>query len=78
MSDHIPDPVKMVSARDEEVERALMAAWCAPSKGVTDEDAFLTALAASLIALAANYYWAPRAEGNRQAIMRALTGGQGG
>jgi len=39
---------------------------------------FLTALAASFIALAANYYWAPRAEGNRQAIMRALTGGQGG
>ena len=26
MSDHIPDPGKMVSARDEAVERALMAA----------------------------------------------------
>ena len=49
MSDHIPDPVKMVSARDEAVERALMAAWCAPIKGVTDEDAFLTALAAGFV-----------------------------
>ena len=44
MSDHIPDPGKMVSARDEAVERALLAAWCAPIKGVTDEDAFLAAL----------------------------------
>jgi hypothetical protein len=47
MSDHIPDPGKMVSARDEAVERALMAAWCNPIEGVTDEDAFLTALAAA-------------------------------
>jgi lipopolysaccharide export LptBFGC system permease protein LptF len=39
---------------------------------------FLTALAASFISLAANYYWAPRAEGNRQAIMRALTEGESG
>jgi LPS export ABC transporter permease LptG len=39
---------------------------------------FTSALAASFIALAANYYWAPRAEGNRQAIMRALTEGEAG
>ena len=51
MSDHIPDPVEMVSARDKAVERALMAAWCAPIKGVTDEDAFLTALAAASYAV---------------------------
>ncbi len=39
---------------------------------------FLCALGASLISLAANYYWAPRAEGNRQAIMRALMDGEAG
>ncbi len=39
---------------------------------------FLCALGASLISLAANYYWAPRAEGNRQAIMRALMEGEAG
>jgi|GEM_PF-116177 len=39
---------------------------------------FAAAFAASLIALAANYYWAPRAEGNRKAIMRALTEGESG
>jgi LPS export ABC transporter permease LptG len=39
---------------------------------------FAAAFAASLIALAANYYWAPRAEGNRKAIMRALTEGETG
>src|SRR5690606_11038225 len=33
---------------------------------------FAAAFAASLIALAANYYWDARAEGNRKAIMRAL------
>jgi len=47
MSDHISDLGKMVSARDEAVERALMAAWCDPIEGVTDEDAFLSALAAA-------------------------------
>lgn len=49
MSDHIPDPGKMVSARDEAVERALMAAWCNPptSNGMTDAEAFLSALAAA-------------------------------
>ena len=47
MSDHIPDPGNMVSARDESVERALMAVWCNPIEGVTDEDAFLSALAAA-------------------------------
>ena len=39
---------------------------------------FVAAFAASLVALAANYYWAPRAEGNRKAIMRALSEGEGG
>jgi len=34
---------------------------------------FTAALLASLMSLAANYYWAPRAEGNRKAMMRALT-----
>ena len=33
---------------------------------------FVVAVIVSLMSLAANYYWAPRAEGNRQAIMRAL------
>jgi hypothetical protein len=49
MSDHIPDPGKMVSARDEAVERALMAAWCNPptSSGMTDAEAFISALAAA-------------------------------
>ena len=39
---------------------------------------FVAAFAASLVALAANYYWAPRAEGNRKAIMRALSEGESG
>ncbi len=39
---------------------------------------FYCALAASVLSLAANYYWAPRAEGNRQAIMRALMEGEAG
>jgi hypothetical protein len=49
MSDHIPGPGKMVSARDDAVERALMAAWCNPptSSGMTDAEAFCTALAAA-------------------------------
>lgn len=34
---------------------------------------FFIGLLVSLISVAANYYWAPRAEGNRQAIMRALS-----
>lgn len=34
---------------------------------------FFIGLLVSMISLAANYYWAPRAEGNRQAIMRALS-----
>lgn len=34
---------------------------------------FTAALLASLMGLAANFYWAPRAEGNRKAMMRALT-----
>ena len=33
---------------------------------------FVVAAMVSLLSLAANYHWAPRAEGNRQAIMRAL------
>lgn len=47
MSDHTPGPGKMVSARDEAVERALMAAWCNPptSSGMTDAEAFISALA---------------------------------
>ena len=47
MSDHIPGPGKMVSARDEAVERALMAAWCNPPESKTDAAAFLSALAAA-------------------------------
>lgn len=39
---------------------------------------FSAALLASLMSLAANYYWAPRAEGNRKAMMRALTEKQAG
>lgn len=39
---------------------------------------FVAALLASMVGVAANYYWAPRAEGNRQAIMRALTEGEAG
>ncbi len=39
---------------------------------------FLCAFGASILSLAANYYWAPRAEGNRQAIMRALMEGETG
>lgn len=39
---------------------------------------FLCAFGASILSMAANYYWAPRAEGNRQAIMRALTEGEAG
>ena len=39
---------------------------------------FLCALGASILSMAANYYWAPRAEGNRQAIMRALMEGEAG
>lgn len=34
---------------------------------------FFIGLLVSIISVAANYYWAPRAEGNRQAIMRALS-----
>jgi hypothetical protein len=45
MSDHIPGPGKMVSARDEAVERALMAAWCNPPESKTDAEAFISALA---------------------------------
>lgn len=33
---------------------------------------FFIGLLVSLVSIAANYYWAPRSEGNRQAIMRAL------
>jgi LPS export ABC transporter permease LptG len=33
---------------------------------------FLCTLYAVLLSLAANYYWAPRAEGNRKAVVRAL------
>lgn len=47
MSDHIPGPGKMVSARDEAVERALMAAWCNPPESKTDAEAFISALAAA-------------------------------
>jgi LPS export ABC transporter permease LptG len=39
---------------------------------------FLVAAAASLVSMAANYHWAPRAEGNREAIMRAYQQGQKG
>lgn len=38
----------------------------------------IVATLVSLVSLAANYYWAPRAEGNRQAIMRALSDGDDG
>jgi len=33
---------------------------------------FVIALATTALSMAAGYYWAPRAEGNREAIMRAL------
>jgi LPS export ABC transporter permease LptG len=33
---------------------------------------FVVVIAVSTISLAANYHWAPRAEGNREAVMRAL------
>jgi hypothetical protein len=38
-----------MSARDDAVERALMAAWCNPptSSGMTDAEAFISALAAA-------------------------------
>jgi LPS export ABC transporter permease LptG len=39
---------------------------------------FVTALLASVVSMAANYHWAPRAEGNRRAVMRALTEKEGG
>ncbi|MCB1227528.1 MAG: LptF/LptG family permease [Verrucomicrobiales bacterium] len=39
---------------------------------------FVMAAFSALLAMAANYYWAPRAEGNRQAIMRAMTEGEEG
>ena len=39
---------------------------------------FLVAGAASLISMAANYYWAPKAEGNREAVMRAYAAGSKG
>lgn len=34
---------------------------------------FLCTAYAAVLSLAANYYWAPRAEGNRKAVVRALT-----
>lgn len=42
------------------------------SMGQVLRPVFVVAVLVSLLSLAANYYWAPRAEGNRQAIMRAL------
>lgn len=42
------------------------------SMGQVLRPVFVAAALVSLLSLAANYYWAPRAEGNRQAIMRAL------
>lgn len=33
---------------------------------------FVVALAAALLSTAANYHWAPRAEGNRKAVLRAM------
>jgi lipopolysaccharide export system permease protein len=38
---------------------------------------FVVGLMVSFLSLAANYYWAPRAEGNRQAIMLALSEADG-
>ncbi len=37
---------------------------------------FVAGFAVSLLSLIANYYWSPRAEGNREAIVRALGRGQ--
>lgn len=37
---------------------------------------FVAAFGVSLLSLIANYYWSPRAEGNREAIVRALGRGQ--
>lgn len=34
---------------------------------------FLTSIYAAFLSMTANYYWAPRAEGNRKAVVRALT-----
>ncbi len=42
------------------------------SMGQVLRPVFVVAAIVSMISLAANYYWGPRAEGNRQAIMRAL------
>ena len=42
------------------------------SMGQVLRPVFVVAALVSVMSLAANYYWAPRAEGNRQAIMRTL------
>ncbi len=39
---------------------------------------FVLAGLISVVGMAANYYWAPRAEGNRQAVMRALSSDEEG
>lgn len=43
------------------------------SMGQVLRPVFFIGVLVSLLSLAANYYWAPRAEGNRQAILRALS-----
>ena len=37
---------------------------------------FVVAAAVAIMSFAANYYWAPRAEGNKEAVMRGLAGRQ--
>jgi LPS export ABC transporter permease LptG len=37
---------------------------------------FMVAAAVAIMSFAANYYWAPRAEGNKEAVMRGLAGRQ--
>jgi LPS export ABC transporter permease LptG len=37
---------------------------------------FIVAAAVAVMSFAANYYWAPRAEGNKEAVMRGLAGRQ--
>lgn len=48
------------------------------SMGQVLRPVFVVGAMVSLVSLAANYYWAPRAEGNRQAIMRALSDDEDG
>ena len=47
------------------------------SLGQVIRPVFVVGLLVSIVSMAANYYWAPRAEGNRQAIMLALSESDG-